>query len=46
MNILAPQLHGAHWLDLCSGSGVMGRFSPAGGGAEQDRPTAAICRNN
>ena len=24
MNILSPHLQGCHWLDLCSGSGVMG----------------------
>ena len=51
MNILAPQLHGAHWLDLCSGSGVMGCEALQRGAQrvvalEQDRPTAAICRNN
>ncbi len=51
MNILAPQLHGAHWLDLCSGSGVMGCEALQRGARrvvalEHDRATAAICRNN
>ena len=51
MNILAPQLRGAHWLDLCSGSGVMGCEALQRGAKrvvaiESNGPAAAICRSN
>ena len=51
MNILAPQLRGAHWLDLCSGSGVMGCEALQRGvqrvvAVESQGAAAAICRSN
>ena len=51
MNILAPQLRGAHWLDLCSGSGVMGCEALQRGvqrvvAVESQGAAAAICRTN
>lgn len=51
MNCLAPELMGARWLDLCSGSGVMAcEALQRGAGAvvaiERDRRIAAICRAN
>ena len=51
MNILAPQLQGAHWLDLCSGSGVMGCEALQRGvqrvvAVESQGAAAAICRTN
>jgi 16S rRNA (guanine(966)-N(2))-methyltransferase RsmD len=51
MNILAPRLRGAHWLDLCSGSGVMGCEALQRGvqrvvAIEQQSGAAAICRSN
>ena len=51
MNILAPELRGAHWLDLCSGSGVMGCEALQRGAQrvvalECHRPTASVCRSN
>ena len=51
MNILAPHLRGAHWLDLCSGSGVMGCEALQRGAhrvvaVESQAAIAAICRSN
>ncbi len=51
MNMLAPQLAGSRWLDLCSGSGVMGcealqRGAAAVVAVEQDRRIAATARTN
>lgn len=51
MNILAPRLLDAHWLDLCSGSGVMGCEALQRGAQrvvalERDGATAAVCRSN
>ena len=51
MNRLAPRLHGCHWLDLCSGSGVMACEAIERGASrvvaiERHRGTAAICRTN
>lgn len=51
MNKLAPRLHGCHWLDLCSGSGVMACEAIDRGASrvvaiERHRGTAAICRAN
>lgn len=51
MNILAPRLRGAHWLDLCSGSGVMGCEALQRGvqrvvAVEQQSNAAGICRSN
>jgi 16S rRNA (guanine966-N2)-methyltransferase len=51
MNMLAPELHGCHWLDLCSGSGVMGCEAMLRGAMrvlaiEKNPGTAAICREN
>lgn len=51
MNSLAPELAGARWLDLCSGSGVMAcealqRGASAVVAIERDRRIAAICRAN
>ncbi len=51
MNILAPRLRGAHWLDLCSGSGVMGCEALQRGvhrvvAIEQQSGVASICRSN
>ena len=51
MNILAPDLPGCHWLDLCSGSGVMAcealqRGAAAVVAVEQDRRHAALVTAN
>ena len=51
MNILAPRLKGSRWLDLCSGSGVMGceaieRGVSAVLAVERDRQCARICIEN
>ena len=51
MNILAPHLHDCRWLDLCSGSGVMGCEAIERGvsrvwAVEKDPKTAAVCREN
>jgi 16S rRNA (guanine966-N2)-methyltransferase len=51
MNILAAELPGCHWLDLCSGSGVMACEALQRGAAvvvavEQDRRHAAVARTN
>ncbi len=51
MNMLAPQLQDASWLDLCSGSGVMGCEAIERGvsrvwAVEKDPKTASICRDN
>ena len=51
MNILGPRLAEAHWLDLCSGSGVMGCEALQRGAArvvaiEKQAQAAAICRSN
>lgn len=51
MNCLAPELPGARWLDLCSGSGVMAcealqRGADTVVAIERDRQIAAICRSN
>ena len=49
MNILAAELPGCHWLDLCSGSGVMACEALQRGAAvvvavDQDRRHAAVAR--
>jgi len=51
MNMLAPQLPGASWLDLCCGSGVMGCEALQRGArrvlaVDQDRRMAATARSN
>ena len=51
MNMLAPQLHGCRWLDLCCGSGVMGcealqRGAAAVVAVDQDRRMAATAKAN
>ncbi|NDF62937.1 MAG: 16S rRNA (guanine(966)-N(2))-methyltransferase RsmD [Synechococcaceae bacterium WBB_3_034] len=51
MNMLAPQLGGARWLDLCCGSGVMGcealqRGAAAVVAVDQDRRMAATAKAN
>ncbi len=51
MNMLAPQLRGARWLDLCCGSGVMGCEALHHGAAavvavDQDRRMAATAQAN
>ena len=51
MNILSPHLQGCHWLDLCSGSGVMGcealqRGAESIVAIEQDSRTAGVCKRN
>ena len=51
MNLLAPELPGCRWLDLCCGSGVMAcEAIQRGAGAvvaiEQDRRIAAIAKAN
>jgi 16S rRNA (guanine966-N2)-methyltransferase len=51
MNILAAELPGCRWLDLCSGSGVMAcealqRGAAAVVAVEQDRRHAAVARAN
>jgi len=51
MNMLAPHLNGARWLDLCCGSGVMGcealqRGAAAVVAVDQDRRMAATAKAN
>ncbi|MFM8935364.1 MAG: 16S rRNA (guanine(966)-N(2))-methyltransferase RsmD [Vulcanococcus sp.] len=51
MNMLAPQLPGSSWLDLCCGSGVMGCEALQRGArrvvaVDQDRRMAATARAN
>ena len=51
MNMLGEQIRGCHWLDLCSGSGIMGCEALQRGAervvaVESDARTAAICREN
>ena len=51
MNMLASELQDASWLDLCSGSGVMGCEAIERGvsrvwAVEKDPKTAAVCREN
>jgi len=51
MNMLNAEIRGCRWLDLCSGSGVMGCEAIQRGAAhvvavEQDARTAAVCREN
>ena len=51
MNLLAPHLCGCHWLDLCSGSGVMGCEALQSGAqrvvaVEWHTKTARICKAN
>ncbi len=51
MNMLSSEIRGCHWLDLCSGSGVMGCEALMRGAShvvavEKDARTAAICREN
>ena len=51
MNLLAPELPGCRWLDLCCGSGVMAceaiqRGADAVVAIEQDRRIAAIAKAN
>jgi 16S rRNA (guanine966-N2)-methyltransferase len=51
MNILAAELPGCRWLDLCSGSGVMAcealqRGAAAVVAVEQDRRHAGVARTN
>ena len=51
MNMLASELQDASWLDLCSGSGVMGCEAIERGvsrvwAVEKDPKTASICRDN
>ncbi len=51
MNMLAAELPGCRWLDLCSGSGVMACEALQRGAArvvavEQDRRNAAVARAN
>ena len=51
MNILSPRLSGCRWLDLCSGSGVMGCEALLRGAVmvlavESNPTTARICEQN
>jgi 16S rRNA (guanine(966)-N(2))-methyltransferase RsmD len=51
MNMLASELQDASWLDLCSGSGVMGCEAIERGvsrvwAVEKDPKTASVCREN
>ena len=51
MNILSPRLSGCRWLDLCSGSGVMGCEALQRGAVmvvavESNPKTARICEQN
>ena len=48
MNMLGSRLQGCRWLDLCSGSGIMGceallRGAAAVVAVERDAKTAAVC---
>ena len=51
MNMLGSRLQGCRWLDLCSGSGIMGCEALLHGAAavvavERDAKTAAVCSEN
>ncbi len=51
MNVLAPRLHDCHWLDLFSGSGVMGCEALQSGArrvvaVERNAKTAKVCQAN
>ncbi len=51
INLLAPRLQNSHWLDLCSGSGVMGCEALLNGArrvvaVENNSKTASICKAN
>lgn len=51
MNMLGSRLEGCRWLDLCSGSGIMGCEALLHGAAavvavERDAKTAAVCSEN
>ncbi|MFN9644707.1 MAG: RsmD family RNA methyltransferase [Cyanobacteriota bacterium] len=51
MNMLAPELRGCRWLELCGGSGVMACEALQRGAAavvlvEKDRRVAAVARTN
>ena len=51
MNMLSMEIRGCQWLDLCSGSGVMGCEALQRGASrvvavEKDPRTATICREN
>ena len=51
MNMLGSRLEGCRWLDLCSGSGIMGCEALLHGAAavvavERDVKTAAVCSEN